>query len=867
MSAAGPPQGTRPPGGEQRAAMIGGDHTHQPPQASTALRLHRQLVAIWATGPGLQRLAAVNHSVIGMRMMITSFAFFAIAGVLGMLTRVQLATPNAAFMDAETYNQVFTMHGSMMLFLFAIPMVESFAVYLTPKILGTRDFAFPRLTAFGYWCYLFGATILTVSLLAGVAPNGGWFMYTPLSSNIFTPGMNADVWLLGVTFVEISALSLAMEIVVSILKMRAPGMSLDRMPIFGWYILVTAMMMIVAFPPLILGSILLEIERAFGLVFFDPTRGGDPLLWQHLFWLFGHPDVYIIFLPMAAVLSTVIPVFANRPLVGYRAIVVAIIALAFLSFGIWVHHMFTVGIPHLALAFFSAGSAIVAVPTAVQVFAWLATLSHGRPRWDLPMLYVFGFFFVFAMGGLTGVMLAMVPFDWQAHDTYFVVAHLHYVAGGALAFPMLAGLYYWLPLLTGRTAVQRLSTLAFWLVFVGFNLTFLLMHLTGLLGMPRRIYTYRGDEGWNWLNLLSSVGGFVMTIGFALVVIDLVVQLRYGRRVRRDPWRATTLEWAMPIPPQPYAFASIPHVDAETERVAPGLLALSLARGEGYLGFARNGWQETLGVHMTTGEPDQLIVLPQPTYLPLVTAIATAAAVLAILFKFYLLAIAMTLVIAGLFVFAAQRSGHVRDYGPLPVGRGVSVPPHTEVASAPPWLALICTLIADGTLFTSLLFGTFYLWIAAPNWPGAVAPDPSRMLALGAAGALVLAAVAARGSLRALAGGGKAQGWVGLAMLALLAAIAVVVGLIAGVTPHPREHALGATAAALLGYVAVHAGIGLLFLVSNLLRLRAGFLSSRRLLDLRLTRLWLDYTMVTGIIALALVLALPSLVTLLGARP
>ena len=346
-------------------------------------------------------------------------------------------------------------------------------------------------------------------------------MYTPLSSNAYTPGINADVWLLGVTFVEISALSLAMEIVVSILKMRAPGMSLDRMPIFGWYILVTAMMMIVAFPPLILGSILLEVERAFGLPFFDPTRGGDALLWQHLFWLFGHPDVYIIFLPMAGVLSTIIPVFANRPLVGYRAIVVAIIALAFLSFGIWVHHMFTVGIPHLALAFFSLGSAIVAVPTAVQIFAWLATLAHGRPRWDVPMLYVFGFFFVFVMGGLTGVMLAMVPFDWQAHDTYFVVAHMHYVVAGALAFPMLAALYYWLPLLTGRTAVHRLSVPAFWLVFIGFNLTFFMMHLTGLLGMPRRIYTYHGDEGWNWLNLLSSVGGFVMTIGFALVVIDL----------------------------------------------------------------------------------------------------------------------------------------------------------------------------------------------------------------------------------------------------------------------------------------------------------------------------------------------------------
>ena len=344
---------------------------------------------------------------------------------------------------------------------------------------------------------------------------------------------------------------------------------------------------------------------------------------------------------MAGVLSTIIPVFADRPLVGYRAIVVAIIALAFLSFGIWVHHMFTVGIPHLALAFFSAGSAIVAVPTAVQIFAWLATLAHGRPRWSVPMLYIFGFFFIFVMGGLTGVMLAIVPFDWQAHDTYFVVAHMHYVVAGALAFPMLAALYYWLPLLTGRTAVHRLSVPAFWLVFVGFNLTFFMMHLTGLLGMPRRIYTYPGDEGWNWLNLLSSVGGFVMTIGFGLVVIDLIVQLRYGRRVRRDPWGAATLEWAMPIPPAPYAFASIPHIgDPGRPRSPPASSRLSLARGEGYLGFARNGWQETLGVHMTSGAPEQLIVLPRPTYLPLCTALATAAAVLAMLFKFYLLALA-----------------------------------------------------------------------------------------------------------------------------------------------------------------------------------------------------------------------------------
>jgi cytochrome c oxidase subunit I+III len=835
-----------------------------PPQGNPALRLHRQLAAIWGTGPGLQRLAAVNHSVIGLRFMATAFVFFAIGGVLGMLTRVQLATPFAAFMTPETYNQVFTVHGSVMLFLFAIPLVEGVAAYLTPKILGTRDLAFPRLTAYGYWCYLFGGTILTGALLAGVAPDTGWFMYTPLSSNVYTPGMNADVWLLGVTFVEISALTLAVEIIVSILKIRAPGMSLDRMPIFGWYMLITALMMVAAFPPLILGSILLEVERAFHLPFFDPTRGGDPLLWQHLFWLFGHPDVYIIFLPMAGVLSTIIPVLAGEPLVGYRAIVVAIIALAFVSFGIWVHHMFTVGIPHLALAFFSASSAIVAVPTAVQIFAWLATLAHGRPAWNVPMLYVFGFFFIFAIGGLTGVMLAMVPFDWQAHDTYFVVAHMHYVVAGALAFPMLAALYYWLPLLTGRMATHQLSIPAFWLVFVGFNLTFFLMHLTGLRGMPRRIYTYSGDEGWNWLNLLSSVGGFIMTIGFALVAIDLLTQLRYGRRARRDPWKAESLEWAMPIPPAPYNFASIAHVGAGPDRTAPEGLAPSLARGDGYLGFVRNGWQETLGVHMTSGAPEQLIVLSRSSYLPLYTALATGVAVLAMLFRFYFLAMAAALVVAGLFLLAGHSAGLNRDYGPLPVGRGVSVAPHTELTGSPPWWALIFTVIADGTLFTSLLFGTLYLWISAPNWPPAQTFRPNLGLAVAAVVALVVAATAARGSLRSIDAGGMARGWIGLAALGLVAAIAVVVGLIGGIVPHPTEHALGATAAALLAYVAFHAGIGLLFLLSNLMRLEAGFLSSRRSTDLCLTRLWLDYTVVTGVIALGLVSALPALVRSLG---
>ena len=838
-----------------------------PPRPAGAVALHRQLDAIWSTGPGWSRLSAVNHTTLGLRFMVTSLVFFGIAGLLGMLVRVQLATPEAGFMEPETYSQVFTMHGSMMMFLFAIPMIEGIAVYLTPKMLGTRDFAFPRLTAYGYWCYLFGGTILTLSLIAGVAPDSGWFMYTPLSSDVFTPGVNADVWLLGVTFVEISALTLAVEIVVSILKMRAPGMSLDRMPIFGWYMLVTAMMMILGFPPLILASILLEVERAFGLPFFDPTRGGDPLLWQHLFWLFGHPDVYIIFLPGAALLSTMIPVFAQRALIGYRAIVVAIVALAFLSFGIWVHHMFTVGIPHLALAFFSIASAVVAVPTAVQVFAWLATLAHGRPRWDVPMLYVFGFFFVFVCGGLTGVMLAMVPFNWQAHDSHFVVAHLHYVVAGGFAFPLFGALYYWLPLITGRTAVQRLAVPAFWLIFIGFNLTFFMMHLTGLIGMPRRIHSYPGHEGWVWLNLLSSVGAFVMTIGFGLIAIDLIAQVRFGRRSPRNPWNAGTLEWAVPRPPPAYTFASLPHVEIRADRLAPGALADRLARGEGYLGFARHGWMETLGVHMTTGAPEQVVVLPRPTYLPLYTALATASSVLAMLFGFYLLALAAACVTIGLFVYTGQHSGLPQDHGMLPVGRGLALPPHTEVDGSPPWWSLVFTLTADGAFFASLLFGTLFLWISAPNWPPAVTSEPDFLHALLALGGLAVAALAARGALRALERGGAPVAWQGLAAAALLAAMAVTVVKILDVVPDPRAHALGATAAALLAYVVLHAGIGLLFLLSNKLRLAAGYLSPRRCNDLRMTRLWIDYTLATGVLAIGLVLALPALAGMLEARP
>ncbi len=825
------------------------------------IRLHKALTRIWATGQGWQRLAAVNHSVVGVRFMVTAAVFFALGGMLAMLIRAQLATPGSAFLGPAIYNQIFTMHGTIMMFLFAIPMLEGLALYMLPKLLGARDLAFPRLSAFGYWCYLFGGMILIAALLGGVAPRDGWFMYTPLSSDVYSPGINADVWLLGITFVEISALTMAVELIVSILKLRAPGMTLARMPIFAWYILVTALMMVVGFPPLILGSILLEMERAFGLPFFDPERGGDPLLWQHLFWLFGHPEVYIILLPAAGAMSTMIPTFAQRPLVGYRAVVASIIVMAFLSFGIWVHHMFTTGIPHLALAFFSLGSALVAVPTAVQMFAWLATLAHGRPRMDVPMLYIFGFFFVFVGGGLTGVMLAMVPFNWQAHDSYFVIAHFHYVLVGGFVFPLLAALYYWMPHVTGRLSVHRLSVPAFWLIFAGFNVTFLTMHVTGLLGMPRRVYTYMGYEDWTVLNLISSVGSFVLTMGFALIAIDILLQRRHGPRFRRDPWRAGTLEWATPTPPSAYGFASLPRIAVRADSLSPGEVGRQMAAGQGYLGFTRNGWQETLGVDIHTGEPDQIVILPHPTYLPLVLALATGIVVLSLLFKFYAIAVAAALAVSFLFVWGARNAGQPKDHGPLPIGLDLAVPPHAEAANPPSLLAMAFTLIADGTLFVSLMFGVLYLWLVAANWPPTEVIEAGLALPLLALAGLVAGPIAARGALGAVRRNGAVSPWLVLEAVSLVITLAALVALIAVALPDPRSHGYAAASFALLAYICLHLGISAMFVLSNAIRQRSGFIGPRRDHDLRLTRAWQDFTAASGLIAVGFVLILPVLMS------
>ncbi len=818
-----------------------------------ALALHRGLDRVWRNDAGLWgQITAVNHTTLGLRFMGTALVFFAIGGILAMLIRAQLATPEGAFLDTDLYNQIFTMHGSIMMFLFAIPMLEGLAIYMLPKILGTRDMAFPRLTALGYWCYLFGATILLIALLAGVAPRDGWFMYTPLSSATYSPGINADVWLLGITFVEISAICAAAEITVTILRQRAPGMKLTQMPLLAWYMLGTSAMMLVGFPPLILGSVLLEIERAFDWPFFDVARGGDPLLWQHLFWLFGHPEVYIIFLPAAGVLSTIIPVLCRTTIVGYGAIVAAIVALVFLSFGLWVHHMFTVGIPHMALAFFSAASVLVAVPTAVQVFAWIGTMWKGHPQLRLPMLHVLGFFLTFVMGGLTGVMLAIVPFNWQAHDTAFVTAHLHYVLIGGFVFPMMAAATYWMPQITGRAPIRGLGAAAFWVILIGFHGTFFIMHLTGLVGMPRRIDVYPANPEWIWLNLTSSIFGFVMTIGFALFALDLILQALMGPRTARNPWGAPTLEWAMSLPTPSYTFASLP-LPAQQNADA----RLALARGEGALPGAPRGLREFLVTDAGSARPDHVAVLPGNSALPLGLASAIGLFVLMMLAGLYWLTLPALALVTVLVWRWGRGMAFARDHDPIRVAPGLDLPVQCHQRMTLSHTGAVCLLVANGTLFASLLFGVGFLSVVAPQWP---APQPSvggmpQALMIGATVlALAIGAIALRFADSARKRGAPIFASAGAGLAANIVALALVGWLAATALDDPTGHARDALRGILAGYVGLHAFIVAGFAAFAYDQARRGEIARTRPGSLPGWRLWQDYTVATTLIAAAVVL-------------
>lgn len=707
-------------------------------------RLHHGLMTIWRNLPGWGSLSAVNHSTVGLRFVVTGGVFFLIGGILAMLMRSQLALPGNTLIDAELYNQLFTMHGTVMMFLFAIPVLEGLAIYLVPKMVGARDLLYPRVGAFGYYCYLFGGVIIMASLVAGVAPDAGWFMYTPLSDGEFSPGPGPDFWLLGITFVEVSAVSAGVELTISILRSRAPGMTLRRMPIFCWYILVMALMVVFGFPPLILASILLELERAAGMPFFQAAAGGSPLLWQHLFWLFGHPEVYIIFLPAAGIVSAVLPVFAQRPLVGYGWVVFAAVSMGFISFGLWAHHMFAVGIPAAAQAFFSIASMLVAIPTAIQIFAWLATLWTGRVIFSLPMLWITGFLVIFVCGGLTGVMLALVPLNWQVHDTHFVVAHMHYVLIGGMLFPLVAGLYYWLPLFSGRMPSAMLGKWGFWLTFTGFNVTFLLMHLTGLLGMPRRVYTYQPDLGWDWLNLLSSVGSFVMAIGIAVILFDLALHFRFGRRAPHNPWRADTLEWAMPMPPYPYNFLTIPAITSRHPLWDRPELPVEIAAGKYELAEFDHGRRETFYTTGVLAQATAVAHVPSNSWVPLQAATALAALCISLLARSYILALVVAVGSAAMLLRWSWLNGAHPHAAPTNDKRPDQLPLHSRTTDGPGLWGMRITLMANATLYLCLLFGWFYLW-ATPDRP-LPAENPLDLVLLTLSAVLCTAAAASHRS-------------------------------------------------------------------------------------------------------------------------
>jgi cytochrome c oxidase subunit I+III len=524
--------------------------------------LEAVLAKTWSTPSGLWgALTTVDHKIIGRRYIITAFVFLALGGVLAILMRAQLARPEARLLGPDRYNQIFTMHGTNMMFLFAVPVMEAVAVYLVPLMVGTRNIAFPRLNAFSYWMFLAGGALLWIAFALDMGPDVGWFAYVPLSGPQYAAGKRADVWAQMITFTEVSALAVSVEIVVTIFKQRAPGMSLDRIPLFVWSMLVTSFLVIMAMPAIMLASTSLILDRLVGTHFFNRAEGGDVLLWQHLFWFFGHPEVYIIFLPAVGMVSTVIATFARRPVFGYLALVMALMATGILAFGLWVHHMFVTGLPRLGESFFTASSMAIAIPSGIQIFCWLATLWDAKPIFKTPLLFVIGFIVTFVIGGLTGIMVASVPFDAQVHDTYFVVAHFHYVLIGGAVFPLLGAIYYWFPKMTGRMMSENLGKWAFWLIFVGFNLTFFPMHILGLQGMPRRVYTYQPDMPWQGLNMFVSASSLILSAGFLVFFFDAIRSSRRGLPAGDNPWNAPTLEWATSSPPPNFNFLHIPIVE------------------------------------------------------------------------------------------------------------------------------------------------------------------------------------------------------------------------------------------------------------------------------------------------------------------
>jgi len=575
-----------------------------------------ELAEAWRDPPGLWGfLVTVDHKRLAARYIVTTMFLLFLAGLLAMDMRIQLSAPGLHRMGPQLYNESFSLHGSTMLFLVSVPVMEAMALWLVPLMLGQRNMAFPRLAAFSYWLYLGGALMLWVPHALDITPDLGWFEYPPLSGPGYAPGHRVDIWAQMITFTEVAALAASVNIIATILKLRPPGMTLARMPLFLWAMLIASLMTIFALPAIMLTTSMLIADRLVATHFFSPSGGGDVLLFQHLYWFFGHPEVYIIFIPAVGFVSSIVETFSRRPIFGYPAMVLSVLAIGVLAFGLWVHHMFAVGLPRLGNDFYTAASMTIALPAGVQIFCWIATIFSGRPRMATPLLWVVGFLVTFVIGGMSGIMTASAPLDLQLTDTYFVVAHFHYVLVGGAIFPLLGAFCYWYPKATGRLMSERLGVLAFALIVGGFNIGFFPMHVLGLWGMPRRVYTYPAEMGWGPLNMLATIGSTIAVIGGLVFVANALWSYWRGERAGADPWGGHTLEWLCPSPPPSYNFDSTPTVRSITPLWEPELLA--------YDGIATTK-RELLVTSVMEAEPIYRQNSVGPSIWPLVAAVAVS---------------------------------------------------------------------------------------------------------------------------------------------------------------------------------------------------------------------------------------------------
>ena len=606
-----------------------------------------RLMELWESEPGLKGfITSVDHKEIGLRYIVTAFVFLALGGIEALAMRLQLAGPDLRILSPERYDELFSTHGMTMIFLYAGPILSGFSNYLWPLLLGSRDMAFPRLNAFGYWTFLAAGIFLYVGFFTGNGPNDGWFNYVPYAARDYNAGLNEDFYSLGMVFLGISVTAGAVNFIVTAMRTRAPGMSINRLPVMIWGTLTANVANLLVVPAVSLAFALLWMDRNLGTHFFQPAWGGQPLLWQHLFWIFGHPWVYAIVLPAMGMVSDGLPVFCRRPLIGYALVTLSTVATMILGFGVWVHHMFATGLPALGMSFFSGASIAIVVPSAVAVFAWLATIFYGRPVITTAFLFFASTILLFVVGGVSGFMTAAVPVDWQLTDTYFVVAHLHYVLIGINLFPVCGALYFWFPKMTGHLLDERLGRWNFWTMFAGFNLAFLPMHLTGLFGMPRRVYTYAPTMGWTTLNLITSIGAFVLAIGLLLLLINVLRSLRGGAPAGANPWDAASLEWSVPSPPPPYNFAVIPTV-ASRHPLWEGRVEEPGGGSSVERGLLLDTGKEMIGTSALDAAPDMILEMPHDTAAPFLLTIALSVVFVGLILVLW------PLVAAGLMLSAA----------------------------------------------------------------------------------------------------------------------------------------------------------------------------------------------------------------------